>query len=60
MYTPRTLTAKEGYTYVNHNAKSISPDGNVRLGINADASEWVEITIEEAERLRMQWDEETD
>lgn len=57
MYTPRTLTAKDGYTYCNHNAKSISPDGNVLLGINADEKEWVEVTLEEAEALQKQWEE---
>ena len=57
MYTPRTLTAKEGCTYVNHNAKSISPDGRVLLGINADEKEWVEVTLEEAEALQKQWEE---
>ena len=57
MYKPRTLEAKEGYTYCNYNAKVISPDGRVHLGINADASEWVEITIEEAETLQKQWEE---
>lgn len=58
MYKPRTLEAKEGYTYCNYNAKAISPDGVVSLGINADASEWVEITLEEAESLQKQWEAE--
>ena len=58
MYIPRILTAKEGFTYCNHNAKAISPDGSVHLGINADASEWVEVTTEEAQTLQKQWEEE--
>ena len=58
MYKPRTLEAKEGYTYCNHSAKAISPDGVVSLGIHADASEWVEVTIEEAEELQKAWESE--
>ena len=58
MYKPRTLEAKEGYTYCNYSAKAISPDGVVLLGINADASEWVEITLAEAEALQKAWEEE--
>lgn len=58
MYKPRTLEAKEGYTYVSHNAKAISPDGVVLLGINADAEEWHEITISEAEALQKTWEAE--
>lgn len=58
MYKPKTLKAKEGFTYCNHSAKSISPDGMVMLGINADASEWVEITIEEADSIQKQWEAE--
>ena len=58
MYEPRILEAKEGFTYCNYNAKSISPNGRVHLGINANAEEWYEITISEAEELQKTWEAE--
>jgi hypothetical protein len=57
-YQQRVLIADEGKTFCNYKEKSISPNGRVHLGINADASEWTEITLDEAERLQMQWEAE--
>lgn len=55
-YEQRILIPEEGHLLVNHTAKTVSD--KVYLGINADASEWVEITAEEAETLQKQWEEE--
>ena len=55
-YEQRILIPEEGHFLCNHNAKVVSD--KVYLGINADASEWVEITAEEAETLQKQWEEE--
>ena len=55
-YEQRILIPEEGHFLVNHTAKVVSD--NVYLGINADATEWVEITAEEAEALQAQWEEE--
>lgn len=55
-YEQRILIPEEGHLLVNHTAKVASD--KVFLGINADASEWVEITAEEAEALQKQWEEE--
>lgn len=55
-YEQRILIPEEGHLLVNHNAKTISD--KVYLGINADASEWAEITFEEAEVLQKIWEEE--
>ena len=52
-YEQRILIPEEGKLLVNHTAKVASD--KVYLGINADASEWVEITAEEAETLQKQW-----
>ena len=55
-YEQRILIPEEGHFLVNHTAKTISD--KVYLGINADASEWVEITLDEAEALQKQWEVE--
>ena len=55
-YTQRILIPEEGHLLVNHQAKTVSE--KVFLGINADASEWVEVTIEEAEALQKRWETE--
>lgn len=55
-YEQRILIPEEGYLIVNHQTKVVSD--KVYLGINADASEWIEVTIEEAEVLQKQWEEE--
>ena len=55
-YEQRILIPEEGHLLVNHTAKTISD--KVFLGINADAAEWVEITAEEAEIIKAQWDED--
>ena len=55
-YEQRILIPEEGHFLVNHTAKTISD--KVFLGINADASEWAEITAEEKEALEKQWEEE--
>lgn len=54
-YEQRILIPEEGHFLVNHTAETISD--KVYLGINADASEWVEITAEEADALQKQWEE---
>ena len=55
-YEQRILIPEEGYCLVNHEAKVVSD--KVYLGINADASEWAEVTVEEAEALQKVWEEE--
>lgn len=55
-YEQRILIPEDGKFLVNHTAKTVSD--KVYLGINADASDWVEITVEEAEALQKQWEEE--
>ena len=55
-YEQRILIPEEGHLLCNHSAKVVSE--KVYLGINADASEWVEITLEEAEELQKQWEAE--
>ncbi len=55
-YEQRILIPEEGHFLYNANAKSISE--KVFLGINADASEWIEITKEEKERLEAEWESE--
>ena len=55
-YEQRILIPEEGHLLVNHEAKSIS--NKVYLGIHADASEWVEVTAEEAEALQKEWEED--
>lgn len=55
-YTQRILIPEEGHLLVNHEAKTVSD--KVFLGIHADASEWVEVTAEEAEGLQKQWESE--
>ena len=55
-YEQRILIPEDGHFLVNHNAKVASD--KVYLGINADASEWAEITIEEAEMFQRVWEEE--
>lgn len=55
-YEQRILIPEENHLLVNHEAKVVSD--KVYLGINADASEWAEITAEEAEILQKSWEEE--
>ena len=55
-YEQRILIPEEGLFLVNHTAKTISE--KVFLGIHADASEWTEITAEEKEALKTQWEAE--
>ena len=55
-YEQRILIPEENHLLCNHEAKVVSD--KVYLGINADASEWVEITIEDAEALQKQWESE--
>lgn len=55
-YEQRILIPEEGHLLCNHTAKVVSD--KVYLGINADASEWVEVTTEEAQTLQKQWEEE--
>lgn len=55
-YEQRILIPEDGKLLVNHNAKVASD--KVFLGINADASEWIEVTAEEAEALQKQWEAE--
>lgn len=57
-YQQRVLIADEGKTFCNFKEKSISPNGKTFLAVNADASDWVEITLEEAEALKKQWEAE--
>ena len=57
-YEQRILSPEEGHLLCNYEAKVVSD--KVYLGINADASEWVEITLEEAEVLQKQWEEESE
>ena len=57
-YQQRVLIADEGKTFCNYKEKSISPNGKTFLAVNANAEDWVEITIEEAEALQKQWEEE--
>lgn len=55
-YEQRILIPEENHLLVNHEAKVVSD--KVYLGINADASEWAEVTAEEAEALQKSWEEE--
>ena len=55
-YEQRILIPEENHLLCNHDAKVISD--KVYLGINANAEEWIEITIEEAEALQKQWETE--
>lgn len=55
-YEQRYLLPEEGHLLCNHNVKVVSD--KVYLGINADASKWVEITVAEAEALQKQWETE--
>ena len=55
-YEQRILIPEEGYCLVNHEAKVVSD--KVYLGINADAEDWAEIALEEAEVLQKVWEEE--
>lgn len=52
----KTITPDNGYLLANHDARTVSDEAI--LGINADASEWAEITISEAEELQKTWEEE--
>lgn len=54
-YEQRILIPEEGHLLCNHEAKVVSD--KVYLGINANAEEWVEITISEAEELQKKWEE---
>lgn len=58
-YEQRILIADDGNRLCNYKEKSISSDEKVYLAINAVAEDWVEITLEEAENLQKQWDEES-
>lgn len=55
-FNTKTITPDNGYLLANHDARTISDEAI--LGINADASEWVEITLAEAEVLQKAWEEE--
>ena len=55
-YEQRILIPEDGKLLVNHTAKVVSD--KVFLGIHADANEWAEITIEEAEMFQRVWEEE--
>lgn len=55
-YEQRILIPEDGKLLVNHTVKVASD--KVFLGINADASEWIEVTAEEAEALQKQWEAE--
>ncbi len=57
-YEQRILTPEEGKYLYNENAKVISD--KVYLGKEADASEWVEITSEEKDALKAEWEVETE
>lgn len=52
----RILTPAEGTYCFNEKEKIISD--KVYLGINADASEWVEITAEKKAELEAKWENE--
>lgn len=58
MNEQRILIPNEGNYLYNENAKVISD--KVYLGINADESEWIEITEEQKQEYEKQWEEETD
>lgn len=58
MNEQRILIPNEGNYLCNENAKVISD--KVYLGINADESEWIEITEEQKQEYEKQWEEETD
>lgn len=58
MNEQRILIPSEGNYLCNETAKVISD--KVYLGINADENEWVEITEEEKQALKKEWEEETD
>ena len=49
----RVVTPSENKWLYNENAKVISD--KVYLGVNADESEWVEITTKEKEALEKEW-----
>ena len=50
----RVITPNEDKWLYNANAKVISD--KVYLGVNADSSEWTEITQEEKEALEKEWE----
>ncbi len=52
-YEQRGLTPDEGKYLCNKEAQSISE--KVYLGVNANVSDWVEITKEEKEALEKEW-----
>ena len=55
-YEQRILIPEENHLLCNHEAKVVSD--KVYLGINANAEDWVEITLEEAEALQQVWESE--
>ena len=58
-YEQRILLADENKWLCNHNAQTFSK--KVYLGVNADPTEWVEVTDEEKEFLETEWEHvETD
>ncbi len=57
-YEQRILIPEEGKYLYNESAKVISD--KVYLGKEADASEWVEITSEEKDALKAEWEVETE
>ena len=58
MYEQKVLIAEENKWLYNANSKVVSD--KVFLGKEADASEWVEITMEEKEALEKEWEEKTE
>ena len=54
-YEQRIVTPEAGHFLYNENAKTFSD--KVYLGVNADVSEWVEVTEEEKVEIEASWEE---